>query len=114
VRPGVPVELRLVPAADFRAVAPAGQARTPEAPHAGLVRLSIARAGRMDVSLSTSAWVDLIEPKGGVVPSVGHGRKAPCTTLRKTVTFAVAPGVHLIQISGNPGAAARLLVTPVP
>ena len=106
----VPAEIRLLPAIT-PAIAP-GRSRPVDNAHAGLLVVRIPGAGKWRVGLSGSAWIDVIGTDGKPVASAGHGHMAPCTTLKKVVEFDLQAGDHLIQISGNPGPALKLLVSP--
>lgn len=110
---GRPVRLTLHPAAEVAFVAAPEQKRAPENAHAGLVKLQIPTAGTWRVAAAGPAWIDVIGPDG-VVASTGHGRMAPCTSLRKVVEFPLSAGDYLLQLSGNPGPALRLMVVAKP
>ena len=110
---GKAVDLQLSPAADVRFKAAPEQKRAPENAHAGLAKLRIPTAGTWRVAASGPAWIDVLGPNGPVA-STAHGRMAPCTSLRKVVEFPLSAGDYSLQISGNPGPALRLMVSPKP
>lgn len=110
---GVPVELTLKPTSDVRLAAAPEQKRAPENAHAGLVKLVIPAGGTWRVAASGPVWIDVLGA-GGTVASTHHGRMAPCTSLRKVVEFPLPAGDYLLQLSGNPGPALRLMVIAKP
>lgn len=77
--------------------------------HGGLVRFTVVDAGTYEVALADAAWVDLIEG-GQRLASVDHRHGPPCSGMRKIVAFDLAPGDHLLQISGAPGPLARVRI----
>jgi len=81
--------------------------------HGGMFAFEVSEAGRYHVAIGTPAWVDVIEG-GRMVASAGHRRVADCSEVHKVVIFALQPGRHLLQVSGDPGASTILLVTAAP
>lgn len=67
--------------------------------------------GPHQVTVSTSAWVDLIQ-NGAALKSTAHTGKSGCEGVRKSVRFTIAPGPFAIQISGASIPAIRLTVRP--
>ncbi len=64
---------------------------------AGLAALDVVKAGKLDVSLSDRAYVDLVRDGRAVASSMhGHGK---CAGIAKTVTFDVKPGRYIVQIA---------------
>lgn len=112
IEPNKAAEVKLLPA--ITPVLAPEQARTPENAHAGLLKVRIPAAGNWRVAISNPAWLDVVGADGKAVKSVAHGHMAPCTTLKKAVEFPLSAGDYLIQISGNPGASVKLLVSPKP
>lgn len=91
-------------------------ARPPErAPGAGsrggLIALAIVKPGRYTVALGTAAWIDLVRD-GTALAATSHAHGPECAGIRKRVTFTLAPGRYLIQLSGATADATTLLVTP--
>lgn len=115
--PDLPVEthmnLRLHPPADVSLARPPEQQRTPEAPHAGLLRLRIEQAGVWRVSAARPVWVDLLLD-GKPMATSNFGEMAPCTSIRKVLEFPLQPGDYLLQLSGNPGPDLELMVSLKP
>jgi hypothetical protein len=110
---GTPAAVTLQPTAAVRLVLAPEQVRTPDNPHAGLLRLVVPATGAYRFSSSTPLWVDIIRA-GKAVPSTAHGAMAPCTTLRKVVEFPLALGEHVVQLSGNPGPDVIVMVSTKP
>lgn len=108
---GKPAEASLRPQADVRFQVKPGGGRDVAAPHAGLVTIRVPATGVWRLSASAPVWIDVVGPHG-LMPSVAHGRMAPCTSLRKTVEFELAQGDWLVQLSSSPGPAVRLLLSP--
>lgn len=108
-----PAEVRLLPAASVALPVAPGQARAPDKAHAGLVRIAIPQTGTWRLAASTPVWIDVVSGRTPVASS-GHGRMAPCTSLRKVVEFPLDAGDYVVQLSGNPGPDLRLLLTRKP
>lgn len=107
---GTAINGRLLPVAQVKfASAPARSWDT--ATYAGLYRLTVAKAGDYQVSLSAGAWIDVVGDKG-VVESVTHGHGPACTTLRKIVTFPLATGTYVVQLSGTKSADIVVMASP--
>lgn len=80
---------------------------------AGLFTFTVETAGAYTVALSTPAWIDVLEDGKAVSPtSFGHGPE--CTSVRKMVVFALKPGKHVLQVSGNADPKMKLLVAKKP
>jgi hypothetical protein len=81
--------------------------------HGGMVALSITAPGRYQVSLSSGAWIDMLKD-GAALVSVAHAPGPRCSSIRKTVVFALQPGPYVLQISANADPAIIVMVTRVP
>jgi len=81
--------------------------------HGGMFVFDVPDAGRYRVAVGTPAWVDVVED-GRMIASAGHSRGADCSDVHKVVIFALQPGRHLLQVSGNAGATTILLITAAP
>lgn len=92
------VSLHPMSRVEFR-VAP-GKAAQPDR-YGGMIRVDVAKAGRLQLALGEGAWIDLLRA-GSVVASVEHGHGPPCSGIRKIVAFAVEPGAYLLQIANAP------------
>ena len=78
--------------------------------YSGLFSFTVETAGDYTVALGTAAWIDVLEDGKVLEPSkFGHGPE--CTTIRKMLTFAMKPGVHVLQVAGNGADMLRVMVT---
>ncbi len=84
---------------------------TDPAKFAGYVTLPAPKAGDYLVSLSSEAWIDVIQD-GKPVASTGHSGDPNCPGLRKSVRFTLSAKPVTIQISNGPDARVLLSVTP--
>ncbi len=74
--------------------------------YAGLAALDVAKAGKLEVTLSDRAYVDLIRD-GRTLNSTAHGHKG-CGGMAKSVGFDVIPGRYLVQIVDSPARSVRI------
>lgn len=81
--------------------------------HGGLLAVTIAEAGTYKVSLGSGAWIDLLKD-GAAQRSGAHGHGPACSSIRKTVDFALAPGRYVIQISANADPTVAVMVSRAP
>ncbi|AYV46964.1 homogentisate 1,2-dioxygenase [Caulobacter flavus] len=79
----------------------------------GLFSLKVEAAGSYVIALGTGAWIDVLKD-GATQRSTAHGRGAACSTVRKMVTFDLAPGDYVIQISANAQAELPIMVARKP
>jgi hypothetical protein len=75
----------------------------------GLMGVDIVEAGIYRVALSAGAWIDMVS-QSNATPSVAHSHGPVCTGIRKVVDFALAPGRHMLQLSGNSDVQITVLV----
>lgn len=81
--------------------------------YSGIFAFDVIEAGNYVVALGTAAWIDVVEDGKALEPlSFGHG--PACTTIRKMAVYPMKPGRHLLQIAGNGGPSAKLLVAKQP
>lgn len=81
--------------------------------YSGVFAFTVPEAGNYAVALSSAAWIDVVEDGKALEPlSFGHG--PACTTIRKIVVYPLKPGRHLLQVAGNGGESATLLVAKQP
>lgn len=81
--------------------------------YSGIFAFDVVEAGNYVVALGTAAWIDVVEDGKALEPlSFGHGPE--CTTIRKMVVYPMKPGRHLLQVAGNGGPSAKLLVAKQP
>jgi hypothetical protein len=69
--------------------------------YGGMIRVDVAKAGRLQVVLGEGAWIDLVRA-GSVVASVEHGHGPSRSGIRKIVAFDVEPGAYVLQIANAP------------
>lgn len=81
--------------------------------YGGVLRFSVAEKGLWRVALSTGAWVDVVK-NGKASTSVAHGRGPPCTGIRKTVDYRLAPGTYALQVAANGSETMTLMVARLP
>jgi hypothetical protein len=113
LEPEQPLALRLRPEAEVQLPHRPGQVRKADNAHSGLVWARVPADGTWRIAASGPVWIDVIGPAGPVA-SIGHGRMAPCTSIRKVVDFALPAGSWLVQLSGNPGFELRLMLSRAP
>ncbi|MDB5706220.1 MAG: hypothetical protein JWN66_3336 [Sphingomonas bacterium] len=87
---------------------------TPEKPAkpgsmGGLLGFTVQVAGTYRVALGAGAWIDVLRD-GKVIASTAHGHGQPCSSIRKTVDFALTPGKYLVQVVGNSAPRLSLMV----
>jgi hypothetical protein len=78
--------------------------------YAGLAALDVDRPGKLDIVLSSRAYVDLVKD-GTTLQSIEHDR-VRCPGMFKRVTFEVQPGRHVIQITGSQARSIRIGLVP--
>jgi hypothetical protein len=78
--------------------------------YGGMLVVDVREAGTYQVGLSAGAWIDVLK-EGVAVASSAHDHDAGCSGLRKMVSFALTPGRHVIQISGNREDTIKVLVS---
>lgn len=77
--------------------------------YSGLFSFTVPQAGNYAVALGAAAWIDVLEDGKALEPlKFGHGPE--CTTIRKMVTFAMKPGLHVLQVAGNGADRLKLMV----
>ncbi|WP_257167790.1 hypothetical protein [Bradyrhizobium sp. SRS-191] len=79
---------------------------------AGVTRLTAApRAGIYTVSLSTAAWIDLVQD-GRILKPIAFSGATDCDGIRKTVKYELAAQPFTLQISGAPQAEISIAILP--
>jgi hypothetical protein len=99
----VAVTVSLVPFADAKL--PAAPERAPRLPtsFAGFVQVSPpAHEGTYKISLSSEAWVDVVQA-GHLVKSVAFSGAMGCEGIRKSVKFDLKAEPFAVQLSNAPG-----------
>lgn len=103
-----PVALRLHPDPEVAYVTlPQGEGE--ETSFGGLATFTVERAGLYSVGMGASPWVD-VSRDGQPTPTVAFGRAPECSAARKFVSFELAPGDYVLEISGNESAELVLVV----
>ena len=77
--------------------------------YGGMLAVDVREAGTYQVSLSAGAWIDMLKD-GAEVASTAHDHGAQCSASAKMVSFALQPGRHVIQLSGNKDDTIRVMV----
>lgn len=112
IRPGMAVDLALLPTPDvrypLRSQNPGGSVS-----HGGLVGFAVETAGTYRVALGGAAWIDVVRD-GAAVASIGHGHGPACSGIRKIVDFSLAPGRYVVQIAGSGSSQIALMIAHVP
>ena len=80
--------------------------------YGGLYEIRVAQPGDYQVSLGSSAWIELASGAAKLEPT-SHTPGPACTTLKKTVTFTLKPGRYVLEIAGNPEPAVPVMVHKV-
>ena len=73
---------------------------------------AIPASGTYSISLSSAAWVDVVQNGGFLKPKAFSGVTG-CDGIRKTMKFDLAPGPVTIQLSGVSESSIRMAVMPV-
>ena len=98
---------------------PVGEVRFVSAPakrasassYGGMLAMDVREAGTYQVSLSAGAWIDVLKD-GEEIASTAHDHGAGCSGFAKMVSFALQPGRHVIQLSGNKEDSITVMVAP--
>ncbi len=62
------------------------------------VPLTIAAAGTYRIALGQGAWIDVVRD-GRKIDSAAHAHGPECSGIAKIVTFTLAPGNYVVQLS---------------
>ena len=109
--PAAAVTLALVAPADAKLPTPPERAPK-DGTFAGFTKFpSVPKAGSYTVSLSTGAWIDLVQDGHFLKPTAFSGA-TDCEGIRKTVKFDLSAAPFVIQISGVRENAISLVVQP--
>src|SRR5262249_31603232 len=96
---GQAATVTLHPVSDMRFVAQP-EKRADTSSYGGMLAVNVPDPGTYQVSLSAGAWIDVLKD-GAAVASTSHDHGGDCAAMRKIVSFALQPGRHVIQLSGN-------------
>jgi hypothetical protein len=109
--PATGVTLSLIAPADAKLPTPPERAPK-EGTFAGFTKFpSVPKAGSYTVSLSTGAWIDLVQDGHFLKPTAFSGA-TDCEGIRKTVKFDLSASPFVIQISGARENSISLVVQP--
>jgi hypothetical protein len=109
--PATAVTLALVAPADAKLPTPPERAPK-DGTFAGFTKFpSVPKAGSYTVSLSTGAWIDLVQDGHFLKPTAFSGA-TDCEGIRKTVKFDLSAAPFVIQISGVRENSISLVVQP--
>jgi hypothetical protein len=89
---------------------PARQPKTADS-FGGVLTVNNLAAGTYQITLSSEAWIDVIQD-GKTVDSTAHSGKRGCADVRKTVRFQLKVGTATIQLSGATTNAVNIAVLP--
>ncbi len=104
------IRVALVPGAEASFPVPPERAPKPETA-SGTITLPAATAGKYQVSLSTKAWIDVVQD-GKALKSGDHTSDATCTTVRKSVRFDLIAAPVTLQISGADATSIVITIMP--
>ena len=109
--PATAVTLALVAPADAKLPTPPERAPK-DGTFAGFTKFpSVPKAGSYTVSLSTGAWIDLVQDGHFLKPTAFSGA-TDCEGIRKTVKYDLSAAPFVIQISGVRENSISLVVQP--
>jgi hypothetical protein len=67
--------------------------------NAGVFGFTIKKPGTYRISLSASAWIDVVAGSSAVT-SASHAHGPACSGIAKMVDFSLTPGRYILQLSG--------------
>jgi hypothetical protein len=109
--PATGVTLALIAPADANLPTPPERAPK-DGTFAGFTKFpAVPKAGSYTVSLSTGAWIDLVQDGHFLKPTAFSGA-TDCDGIRKTVKFDLAASPFIVQISGTRENSISLVVQP--
>lgn len=82
--------------------------------YAGLISLTIEKAGTYRVALGTAAWIDMVDDKSQSVISIAHTHGPACSGIHKMVDFALQPGHFTLQLSASIRPQTNVLIVRLP
>lgn len=109
--PATGIALALVPPADARLPTP--PERTPkEGTFAAYINFkNAAKAGLYTISLSTGAWIDVVQDRHTLKPK-GFSGATDCDGIRKTMKYEMSASPFVLQISGARENAMSVAILP--
>jgi uncharacterized protein YuzE len=110
--PGEPVRLALHPDSEVAYLTlPQGEGEA--ASFGGMASFTVAQAGTYRIGLAEPVWIDVVQ-NGKPAEAVRFGPGPACSGIRKAVSFDLAPGPHVLEISGGTVPEVAVLVEPLP
>jgi hypothetical protein len=82
-----------------------------EGTFAGFASVKILKAGIYTVSLSTGAWIDLVQDGHNLKPKAFSGA-TDCDGIRKTVKFELSASPFVLQVSGTKDNSISIAILP--
>ena len=108
--PPASITLSLVAPADAKLPTPPERAPK-DGSFAGFTRIKSAKAGLYTISLSTGAWVDVVQD-GHVLKPVAFSGATDCDGIRKTMKYELSASPLLLQVSGTRDNSISIAILP--
>lgn len=108
--PSSAITLGLVTPADARLPTPPERAPK-EGTFAGFTSIESAKAGLYTISLSTGAWVDVVQD-GRALKPVAFSGATDCSGIRKTVKYQLSAQPFVLQVSGAKDNSISIAILP--
>lgn len=111
IQAGKLYQASLQPQSAIKFAARVGKVTIDDGSYAGLFRIAPAPAKTLRVTVSTAAWIDVVEGTRAL-ESAKHTGVPDCPSLRKSVEFEVQPNAALVlQISGSTEQSVKVGIT---
>ena len=110
---GAPVLVNLSAQSEVAFPHPPGRAGKANPAYAAIVKVAAAPAATYQVTLSSGAWVDVVE-NGELVEQIGYVHRTDCPGVDKSIRFKTEGGPLTIQISGAYGRTIKLEAARAP
>jgi hypothetical protein len=111
VLPSTAIALGLVAPADARLPSPPERAPK-DGTFAGFTSIKTAKAGLYTISLSTGAWVDVVQD-GHFLKPVAFSGATDCDGIRKTMKYELSAQPFVLQVSGARENSVSIAILPV-
>lgn len=108
--PAAAVTLGLFAPADAKLPTPPERAPR-DGTFAGFTSIKTAKAGLYTISLSTGAWVDVVQD-GHVLKPVGFSGATDCDGIRKTMKYQLSAQPFVVQVSGARETSLSIAILP--
>ena len=103
---GTSAQLELRAGKDVKLASPTDRKPGPRT-SAGLAAIDVPTAGKLDVILSNSTYVDLVR-NGRILKSTSFSMPKDCPGIRKSVTYNVVPGRYIVQLTNAPARSVKM------